>query len=543
LTNIPIRGLSSIGVVTDVDPFDLPPTAFTMAVNARFNEGKASRGPIFRTVGTLSNASPRHILSFPDTAGNQTTILCNLDGTVQSFTPGASYGTPTITDISASGWSASSNEGVFTDTLLNDVVYLNRPDRVPWYRLRGGTSFATLPVWDSTWRCVSLRSFGGTVFALGITKAGIYYPTTVKWSDLSTFQATPGAWTPATTNSAGENPLSDMQDQIVDGFPLRDRFIIYGSNEVWAATQTGDNNVFSFKRMFRNGGVINQNCIVEVDGTQYVFGSYDIYKTDGFSKVSICDQRVRRFIFNSIQRTDAFRFFAVHNPRLNEIEFYYVSNDGYTSFPYQAGATLGCNRSATYNLLTDTWALRDQPYVVYAGTGTISSGQTFDSVTSAYDATGGAYSAFADAAQKTLIVAGLTKSPLVASIYSYDSPDSTASNAPVATAANPPMYLEKTWLDMDEVGANLTGYKVLTCLYPQGRFANISGVCTFTLGGSLYSGDTITWDTPMTYDGQSNYKLDYMSGGRFLSYKMTYSDYNAFSLSGFDANLEITGSR
>lgn len=538
-----LRNLGAIGTVTDLDPFDLPPTSFTMSVNARFAEGKVSRGPIFRTVGVLSNTSPRHMLSFPDTAGTQTTIICNLDGTAQQFTPGASYGAPTITSLSATGWTASNAEIPYTSTILNDVVYLNRPDRVPWYRLRGGNSFATLPGWDTTWRCVALRSFGGVVLALGITKAGVYYPTTVKWSDLTTFQAYPGTWTPATNNSAGENPLSDMQDSIVDGFPLRDRFVIYGQNEVWNVTQTLDNNVFAFKRAFRNGGVINQNCIVEIDGLHYVFGSYDIYTTDGFSKQSLCDGKVRKFIYNSLQRSENARFFAVHNPRLNEIEFYYVSNDSYCAFPYASGSTFGCNRSATYNLLTQTWTFRDQPYIVYAGTGTISSGQTTDSLGTTFDSTGGAFSSFGDASQKTFLVTGLSSGALTASVYTYDVPESTATNAPIATAANKPMYLEKTWIDLDELNADLKGFKVLTSLYPQGRFANRSSYCTFSLGGSLYSGDTVTWDSSQTYDGASNYKLDYMSGGRFLSYSMTYSDTGAFSLSGFDADITITGGR
>lgn len=539
----PIRELGSIGVITDIDAFDLPPKAFTMAVNARFADNKVQRGPVFRTVGALTK-EPRSMVSFSDTNGSQITILCNLDGSTQTFVPSASYGTPTLTDISIGGYTPVNNELPWTNSMMNDVVYLNRPDRVPWYRLRNGTTFTALPNWNVNWRCQSLRTFGGTVIALGPTKSGVYYPTTVTWSDLTTFQAYPGTWTPATNNSAGEVPLSDMADVIIDGFPLRDRFLIYGSSEVWVMTQTLDNNVYSFKRAFRNGGVINQNCIVEIDGIHYVFGPYDIYKTDGFSKQSLCDNRVRKFIFNSMQRTENYRFFAVHNPQLSEVEFFYVSNDGYTDFPYYPGAVTGCNRSATYNYLTDTWVFRDQPYIVYAGTGAIASGQNY-TLSGTYNATGGAYSSFGDASQKTFLVAGTTVAAqsLVAAVYTFDQPDATGTNAPISTVANAPMTLEKTWMDMDEVGAELRGYKVLSSLYPQGRFGSLSSNCTFTLAGAAYSGDSVAWESSQTYDGSTNYKLDFMSGGRYLSYKMTYSDLTAFSLSGFDADMTITGSR
>ena len=484
MTIAPIRDLGSIGVVTDVDAFDLPPKAFTMATNARFADNKVQRGPVFRTVGALTK-EPRSMVSFVDTNNTKNTILCNLDGTVQSFVPNATYGSPTLTDLSAAGWTPSNAELQYTSVMLNDVVYLNRPDRVPWYRLRNGTTFATLPNWNSNWRCQSLRAFGGTVIALGPTKSGVYYPTTVTWSDLSTFQAYPGTWTPTVGNSAGEVPLSDMADVIVDGFPIRDRFLIYGSSEVWAMTQTLDNNVYAFKRVFRNGGVINQNCIVEIDGIHYVFGPFDIYKTDGFTRTSLCDNRVRKFIFNSIQRTENYRFFAVHNPRLSEIEFYYVSNDGYLQFPYIPSGMTGCNRSATYNYLTDTWVFRDQPYIVYAGTGAISAGQDY-SLSTTYGAIGGAYSSFGDSSQKTFIVAGTTvaASSLSASVYTFDQPDAIGTNAPLSTTANAPMYLEKTWMDMDELGAELRGYKVGASRYPRGRCGILGCSATFSLAGA-----------------------------------------------------------
>ena len=47
MPNLPIRGLGSIVVVTDVDPYNLPINAFTRAKNVRFTEGKVTRAPYF----------------------------------------------------------------------------------------------------------------------------------------------------------------------------------------------------------------------------------------------------------------------------------------------------------------------------------------------------------------------------------------------------------------------------------------------------------------------------------------------------------------
>ena len=50
MPNLPIRGLGSVGVVTDVDPYNLPINGFTRGKNVRFHEGKVTHGPVFRDV-------------------------------------------------------------------------------------------------------------------------------------------------------------------------------------------------------------------------------------------------------------------------------------------------------------------------------------------------------------------------------------------------------------------------------------------------------------------------------------------------------------
>ena len=58
MTNLPIRGLGSVGVVTDVDPYNLPIGGFTRAKNVRFNEGKVTAGPVYRKVSGAVTWTP-----------------------------------------------------------------------------------------------------------------------------------------------------------------------------------------------------------------------------------------------------------------------------------------------------------------------------------------------------------------------------------------------------------------------------------------------------------------------------------------------------
>ena len=110
------------------------------------------------------------------------------------------------------------------------MVYLNREDRVPVYRLPAGSNFADLPQWQSTWRAGSLRSFGDFLLGLKMTEGSTSFPNRVRWSNLVTANSYPSDWNAASaTSSAGFNDLVQMKTPIVDGVPLGNNFIIYSS--------------------------------------------------------------------------------------------------------------------------------------------------------------------------------------------------------------------------------------------------------------------------------------------------------------------------
>jgi hypothetical protein len=217
---LPIRQLGDLGIIKDIDPFDLPANAFSSGVNVRFSNGSIQRGPVCRTVVSLDTDA-----SFVDGL----TPLSGLDYIVYGKTNGRLYrlAGSTVEEITATGWTNNSITTQWTSTNLSDVYYTNREDRVPWYMGRGGTTMASLPGWNNGWRCRSLRTFNGQLIALNMTEGATEYPTTIRWSDFTVSGSAPATWTPATTNSAGRNTLADMVNPIIDGAPLRSSFIIY----------------------------------------------------------------------------------------------------------------------------------------------------------------------------------------------------------------------------------------------------------------------------------------------------------------------------
>src|SRR3546814_14111345 len=63
---LPVRGLGSVGIIADINPYDLPPAALSAGVNVRFETGKITRGPVVRRVYEFERGfSPAFMISFP----------------------------------------------------------------------------------------------------------------------------------------------------------------------------------------------------------------------------------------------------------------------------------------------------------------------------------------------------------------------------------------------------------------------------------------------------------------------------------------------
>jgi len=225
------------------------------------------------------------------------------------------------------------------------VSYVNSPASIPLYWGPGATQFATLPGWDASWLCRSIRAFQSYVIALNVTKGAAQIPNMVKWSDITSIGVPPADWNAdLPTSSSGENPLQDLDTPIVDGLPMRSLFVIYSENQIWGMTPSGDNFIFDFQRLFSEGGMISPNCAVEVEGRHYVFGPTDIYVHDGVSKQSIIDGRNRDYVFRNLDTGNVEACFVSYNPALNEITFAYPSGSGTEYF--QDGSGSFANRAA-----------------------------------------------------------------------------------------------------------------------------------------------------------------------------------------------------
>ena len=106
------------------------------------------------------------------------------------------------------------------------------------------------------------------------------------------------------------------------------------------------------------------------------------------SKQSICDERVKNFIFTGLNQSAKDVCFVQHNPTLNEVMFCYKSGDELVAFPNAER----CNRAAVYNYRKNTWSFMDLPNVSSGTVINLNTVETYASATSlTYELVGGSY--------------------------------------------------------------------------------------------------------------------------------------------------------
>lgn len=533
MANLPIRGLGSVGVVTDVDPYNLPIGGFTRAKNVRFNEGKVTAGPIYRKVSDPVAWTPMFSYGLTSSSGYDTVLVVDDFLNIHEFANG------NFTTVHTGSVSSPSTE--ITATTLADVVYINRSDTQPLHRTRNASTFTTLPNWPSNILAGSIRSYGDFLIALGTTEGGTAYPNRVRFSNPALANSVPSTWDETdTTASAGFNDLVQMKTPIIDGQTLGSNFLVYSQDQVWMMEFVGGTFIFNFRKVFDDAGVINKNCVIEVEGKHYVFDRDDIYMTDGNTRQSICDGRVREYIFSGIDYSKYEKCFVIHNTDLEEIYFCYHSGDDMAI--YTDGDA--CNRAAVYNYKEDLWTFQDLPNVVSGAIANVNTVQSFATVTGTYATIGGSFhSQESQYGRHILLVSNTTVGVPDSRIYGLDLVDEGSLSTELDAIVSQPVFLERVGIDLDEQGIPLTGYKVISKITPQISTPNADGNFRFTFGAATIPTSAPNYSPTVTFDALVDYKVDTRIAGRYLSYKLTSEALKDFAFSGMDVEVAVTGRR
>ena len=338
-----IDKLGSIGLNTDVQPYLLPPQAWTKMINCQTQDGELRSAVGERKLFDLQ-IRPLYHTAFRSIAGVQYVIVSDganvhaytMDGSVEDITP-EETGTP-------APWS----EGFVTFTNMNGVLVVNSWTDGPFYWAGPGSKLVPLPGWNSTWKCREMVSHRYNLVALNMTEDGEVYPHKVRWSSAAAEGDIPNEWEPLAENDAGFDLVGETTGHIVGARLVRDSLFVVKEDAVYDMRWIGGEYVMQLTRLMgAKTGTRLQRGFVGIGGALAIFTTADLLAFDGQQTTSMVDMRVRAGMYANLSTDEwelAQLFYAVTASTL----IVAIVDAGYQHL----------SRAFTFNLEENTWGVR-----------------------------------------------------------------------------------------------------------------------------------------------------------------------------------------
>jgi len=177
------------------------------------------------------------------------------------------------------------------------------------------------------------------VICFGVNDYGsaVQNPMLVRWSDQEDYTQ----WTPAVTNQAGSYTLSHGS-QIVTAMQARQEILVWTDSAIYSMQYLGAPYVWGFQILGDNLSIASPNVAVTANNITYWMGVDKFYMYSGRVETLPCT--LRSYVYNDINMSQAFQFFAGTNEGFNEVWWYYCSANSTTIDKY-----------VVYNYLERVW--------------------------------------------------------------------------------------------------------------------------------------------------------------------------------------------
>lgn len=517
--SIEINDVASVGVVRDSPPHELPPEAWTIAENVRFEDDSVVRENGYTQIFGTPTAAPL-FAQYVSAPGQAWWLYASLhkilayDGNshfdITRTTDGATY---SVAD-------ASTLQG----TILGGIPIINNVADVPqfWSAYSGATKMANLTNWPATLRAAVIRSFGPYLMALRLTDTGVIKPNDVRWSHPANPGSVPASWDITDpTKDAGQVSLPDVDSgQILDGLPLQGRFYVYKENSCWRFRNIGGQFIFDEDAFLETIGLLSPRCVaITGDGQRQIFVSSDnIYTHDGNSAKPLLDKKTRRYLFNQIDVSNFGKSFLFVNAERNEAWFCY---------PGQGSSVPTRRLMINYNTLACTEGDIDFQHAALGTVQTVDS-ETWASVLGTWDDDTLPW----NASQRRKLV--LSK-PTATKFEQFDlgtTRDGTAFTGLIQrTSLGVVGRNRKTgeWIEDFEVR------KMCHRIWPKMS----GGPVSIRMGGQNTPNGPVTWSAPQTFDPSTQQYCDVTTEGAALA--VEFSGANSWKLDGYKLDLVTLG--
>ena len=153
-----------------------------------------------------------------------------------------------------------------------------------------------------------------------VAGSSVQNPMFIAWSDQENF----ATWYPQVTNQAGSYQLSHGS-KIVTAIQTRQEILVLTDSAVYSMQYLGPPYVWSFQIMGDNISIMGPNAITTVNNVTYWMGTDKFYMYTGRVETLPCS--LRQYVYDDINISQAFQFFAGTNEGYNEVWWFYCSAD------------------------------------------------------------------------------------------------------------------------------------------------------------------------------------------------------------------------
>ena len=530
---IPVNNVGEVGIVKDINPWELPPNVWSDGNNVRAEHGAITKSPGYAEVMATCPIVPLYITNLNTAADNYWIVA----GTAAIHVYKDSNDTWYNITRSSGGYNATAEEN-WTSTVLGGILVMaNGYDDPQFWALTDGepstsTLMADLSNWPADRECYSMRAFRSFLVALNINDSSgssdVGYPRLVKWSTEAATQLLPSSWdeTSATVD-AGEYELADTRGAILDGLPLRDTFMIYKDDSIYSMTYVGTPFIFAFRQLSPSVGALTKNCVAEFDGGHFFFGNGDIYINDGQKVTSILPHKIRDYVFDFIDGAQYKKSFVVAD---------YGNTEMWACFPTAENTSDQCNKAVVWNWTNKAFTLRDIPNLSHIGYGSIDDPNSFTTWAAAtgitWSAALGAWSATWSTVENVLVMASLTDTKIYrnASGNQEDTTDMTS-------------YIERTGMSMGAQGQeDRTSVKRIKAIWPRMEVSGANTVNVY-VGTQMSTEEGVTWTSAYAFNPDSQSKVSCRASGKLYGVKFESTGDFDWRLDGYDIELDDAGRR
>jgi hypothetical protein len=163
-------------------------------------------------------------------------------------------------------------------------------------------------------------------------------PLLVRWSD----QENPYEWVPAVTNQSGEFRLSSGSF-IMCARNTRQEILVWSDSAIYSMQYLGPPYVWGFQVLMDNISIMSPNAAITINNVTYWMGVDKFYIYSGRVETLPC--ALWQYIFNDINKEQAFQVFCGSNEGYSEIWWFYCS----------VGSNI-IDKYVIYNYLERVWA-------------------------------------------------------------------------------------------------------------------------------------------------------------------------------------------